>query len=165
MKTFAEWNAGRFLRAGDYSPGDAFAVVVTAVTEEELQRDHGPEPTLILTLAREDGHWGDYAPNLTARRTLARLFGEDPMALVGKGFTLMVVITGFEGRNGFVVQPAARQAPKAPPPPSPKPKAPATAPLANTSPRGRHKARARSPAAVAKAAGDVVDELDDEVPY
>jgi hypothetical protein len=108
MRSFDEWNAGRFLRAGDYDPGDSFAVTVTKVTEEELQRDHGLEPVLILTLAREDGHWGDYAPNLTARRTLARLFGRDPMDLVGKQFVLVVVITGFEGRNGFVAQPAAR---------------------------------------------------------
>jgi hypothetical protein len=168
MRSFDEWNAGRFLRAGDYDPGDSFAVTVVKVAEEVIQRDHGPEPALILTLAREDGHWGDYLPNLTARRALARLFGRDPMAMVGQGFTLVVVITGFEGRNGFQVQPAARQSPKAPPPPPSKPQAPITATAANTRPRpGRPPGQGKgaSSAASAKAGGDVVDELNDEVPY
>jgi hypothetical protein len=156
MRSFDEWNAGRFLRAADFMPGESFAVTVAAVSEEEVRRGDGTEqPALVLTLAREGKHWGDFLPNLSNRKILARLFGKDPMALVGQAFALVVVITSFEARNGFQVQPSVQQSAKAPPPP-PAPKI--VAPAANARPRAP-KGKANSPAPPAEQ-----PLLDDELP-
>jgi hypothetical protein len=164
MKSFTEWNAGRFLRAADYSPGESFNVTVTKVTEEEVGRGDDTELALILALAREGNHWGDFVPRVTNRRILARLFGNDPATLVGKAFTLVVVITSFEARNGFQVQPLAQRPAQAaaPPPPPPRPEPPA----ANTRPRPPKVQRAPKGNAAPPAKGpDPNDEIDDLIKY
>jgi hypothetical protein len=163
MKNFDEWNAGRFIRAGDYTPGDTFDVVVTEVTAEMLERERKGqvrvEEVLLLALVRGGKHWGLWDPNLTNRRILARLFGKDPMALAGKAFRLTVVTTTFNGgANGFLVQCALQQpVTAAPPPPRPRLEPPAAATRARTAP---------PPAAGnGQPPKDGLDELlDDEIP-
>jgi len=51
MRKFDEMNAGRFLRAADFTPGESFAVTVTGVTEEGIGWGDDKELTLILSLA------------------------------------------------------------------------------------------------------------------
>jgi hypothetical protein len=165
MKSFDEWNAGGVIRGGDYNPGDTFAVAVTAVGTREVERDGDLKEVLMLTLTRDGKLWGDFEPNLTNRKLLARRFGRDPMALVGQEFTLVVVMTSFG--NGFQVQFPSQQATKAPPPPAPPPPPPQPRPeppAANTRPRakraGKDNGNNPSPKDL-----DLNDPIDDLVKY
>jgi hypothetical protein len=161
MRKFDEMNAGRFLRAADFAPGESFAVTVTGVRDEEIGWGDDKELMLILSLAHRPGGkpWGDLIPNLSNRKILARNYGNDPEGLIGQQLTVVIVITGFEGRSGFQVQPVVQ--PKAPPrlltePPSAPAPAPGVAPAANTRPRRGRPPTGNSPK---------VPDLDDEIPY
>jgi hypothetical protein len=145
---------GRFLRARDYQVGDQFICIITAVGEEELERDGKAKLKTILSLTRAGiGPWGDLVCNDGNLDNLGALFGDDdPATAIGQRVTVRIVMTGLG--PGFQIGPAPQASGEAAPPPPPSRPEP---PLANTRPR---KAKGNSPSPPPKA-----PDLDDEIPF
>jgi hypothetical protein len=119
---------GRFLRGRDERVGDEFVALITAIGEEELERDGKMQLKTILSLTRPGiGPWGDLVCNQGNLDSLAALFGDDDSdAAIGQQILVRVVMTG-KG-NGFQIGPVShRPARAAPPRPEP--------PAANLRPR------------------------------